>query len=51
MISKDLNVIVLNNNNIHNFNKDTIYRYTGECFLNSDENSIIVSFEYNNQKI
>lgn len=51
MISKDLNFIVLNNNNIHNFNKDTIYRYTGECFLNSDENSIIVSFEYNNQKI
>lgn len=49
---KKCDFIILNNNNVEDFQPNTIYRYTGECFFEVGEHDeIITYFKYNNQKI
>lgn len=49
---KKYNFIIINNNDVTNFQKNIVYRYTGECFFEIDErNEIIIYFIYNNQRI
>lgn len=49
---KKYDFVILNNNNVTDFQENIVYRYTGECFFEIGErNEIITYFIYNNQKI
>lgn len=49
---KNYAFVNLNEKDITEFKLNTVYRYTGPCCLETaDNNQIIISFNYNNQKI